>query len=230
MAEDDLARRMQELEDENRRLKTAFSDLERSYDMTLSSLGDALDLKEASTEGHSKRVTAFTIAIARAMGLSRESISVIARGAFLHDIGKMAIPDFILNKPGRLEPVEMSVMKEHPYHGYQIIKKTPFLSEPAEIVYAHHEWYDGSGYPRGLKSDQISLGARIVAVANTMDSIMSDLIYRPARTLEAAREEIRSCSGRQFDPEVVEVFLRMPNNIWEDLRQALLTRQTPKLA
>ncbi len=114
-------------------------------------MGDALDLKDRETEGHSKRVTAFTIAIARAMGLPREQINTIARGAFLHDIGKMAIPDKILNKPGKLEPDEMAIMKEHAYHGYQIVKKIPFLAEAAEIVYSHQERFDGSGYPRGTE-------------------------------------------------------------------------------
>jgi putative nucleotidyltransferase with HDIG domain len=218
---DDLTRRVQELEAENRSLKTAFSNLERSYDITLESLGDALDLKEATTEGHSKRVTAFTIAIARAMGLPREQINTLARGAFLHDIGKIAIPDKILNKPGKLEPDEMTIMKEHPYHGYQVVKKIPFLAEAAEIVYSHHERFDGTGYPRGLRGEQIPLGARIVAVANTLDSITSDLAYRPARSLQGTREEVRIWSGRQFDPEVVAVFLQRPDAIIEGLRREI---------
>ncbi len=121
-------------------------------------MGDALDKKDAETEGHSKRVTAFTIAIARAMGLSKDQIAVIARGAFLHDIGKMAVPDAILRKPGKLTPDEILVMQEHCYHGYEILKKIPFLGEAAEIVYAHQERYDGTGYPRGLKGDADSPG------------------------------------------------------------------------
>ena len=202
-------------------LQLAMSNLERSYDITLEALGDALDLKDRETEGHSKRVTAFTIAIARAMGLPREQINTIARGAFLHDIGKMAIPDKILNKPGKLEPHEMDIMKEHAYHGYQIVKKIPFLSEAAEIVYSHQEKYDGTGYPRGLKGDQIPLGARIFSIADTFDAITSDRPYRPAQSPQAAREEIKKWSGRQFDPEVVKVFLEMPDNIWDDLRREI---------
>jgi putative nucleotidyltransferase with HDIG domain len=139
-------------------LRQAMSDLERSYDITLEALGDALDLKDAETEGHSKRVTAFTIAIARAMGLSSDRIRVIARGAFLHDIGKMAIPDAILRKPGALTPEEVAIMREHCWHGYQILRKIPFLTEAAEIVYAHQERWDGTGYPRALKGDEIHLG------------------------------------------------------------------------
>jgi putative nucleotidyltransferase with HDIG domain len=202
-------------------LQAAMANLERSYDITLETLGDALDLKDRETEGHSKRVTAFTIAIARAMGLPREQINTIARGAFLHDIGKIAIPDKILNKPGKLEPDEMTIMKEHAYHGYQIVKKIPFLAEAAEIVYSHQERFDGSGYPRNLKGAEIPLGARIFSVADTLDAITSDRIYRRKQTLEAAREEIHRWAGRQFDPEVVKTFLEMPDNIWEDLRREI---------
>src|ERR1700690_1526068 len=202
-------------------LQAAMASLERSYDITLETLGDALDLKDRETEGHSKRVTAYTIAIARAMGLPREQINTIARGAFLHDIGKMAIPDKILNKPGKLETDEMTIMKEHAYHGYQIVKKIPFLAEAAEIVYSHQERYDGTGYPRGLKGDQIPLGARMFSVADTLDAITSDRPYRPAQSLQAAREEIERWSGKQFDPEVVKVFLAMPENIWGDLRRQI---------
>ena len=152
-------------------------------------------------------MTAFTIAIARAMGLSKDQIAVIARGAFLHDIGKMAIPDAILRKPGKLTPDEILIMQEHCYHGYEILKKIPFLDEAAEIVYAHQEKYDGTGYPRGLKGEEIPLGARMFSVADTLDAITSDRPYRPAQSLTAARDEIKLWSGRQFDPKVVEVFL-----------------------
>src|SRR5277367_4179219 len=132
-------------------LRQAVADLERSYDITLEALGDALDLKDAETEGHSKRVTAFTIALARGAGIPPHQIPVVARGAFLHDIGKMAIPDAILRKPGPLTPEETAIMREHCARGYQMLRKIPFLQEAAEIVYSHQEHYDGSGYPRGLK-------------------------------------------------------------------------------
>jgi putative nucleotidyltransferase with HDIG domain len=208
-------------------LQTAMTDLERSYDITLQALGDALDLKDRETEGHSKRVTAFTMAIARAMGLPREQIDVIARGAFLHDIGKMAIPDRILLKPGKLDDDEKAIMREHCYHGYQMLRRIPFLSEVCEIVYSHQEHFDGSGYPRGLKGTEIPLGARIFSVADTLDAIISDRPYRPARTLAAARKEIQAWTGRQFDPEVVEVFLRMPDDIFEDLRREINGHNPP---
>ena len=202
-------------------LRQAMTDLERSYDITLEALGDALDLKDAETEGHSKRVTAFTIAIARAMGLSGDKIRVIARGAFLHDIGKMAIPDSILRKPGALTIEETQIMREHCFRGYQMLKKIPFLAEASEIVYAHQERYDGSGYPRGLKGKEIPLGARIFSVADTLDAITSDRPYRAAQSIPAAREEVSRFSGRQFDPEVVQVFLQMPDTIWDDLRKEI---------
>lgn len=200
-------------------LQAAIANLERSYDITLEALGDALDLKDAETEGHSKRVTAFTIAIAKNMGLAREQIAIIARGAFLHDFGKMAIPDAILRKPGKLTKEEMDIMKEHAYLGYQMLKKIPFLAEASEIVYTHQEKWDGTGYPRHLKGEQIPLGARIFSVADTLDAITSDRPYRPAQSLAAAREEIKQWSGKQFDPEVVKIFLEMPDSIWEGLRK-----------
>jgi putative nucleotidyltransferase with HDIG domain len=202
-------------------LQTAMTNLERSYDITLEALGDALDLKDKETEGHSRRVTAFTIAIARAMGLAGDQIRIIARGAFLHDIGKMAIPDDILRKPGKLTPEQTAVMREHCYKGYQIVKKIPFLQDACDIIYSHQERFDGSGYPRGLRGIEIPLGARIFAVADTLDAITSDRPYRSRQSDAAARKEIEDWSGRQFDPEVVRIFLAMPENIWEDLRKQI---------
>jgi putative nucleotidyltransferase with HDIG domain len=200
-------------------LQSAMSNLERSYDVTLEALGNALEVKDQKTTRHSRRVTLFTIAIAQALGVPREQIKVIARGALLHDIGKMAIPDDLLNKPGKLDPDEFETIKGHAYHGYQILKQIPFLAEASEIVYSHQEWYDGRGYPRQLRGLEIPLGARIVAIANALDSITSHLPYRPAQSLAAARAEIKRCSGRQFDPEIVKAFLQMPDRIWEDLRR-----------
>jgi len=208
-------------------LQAANRELIGSYDITLQALGDALDLKDRETEGHSRRVTAYTMAIARAMGLPADQVATIARGAFLHDIGKMAIPDKILNKPAKLSPEETAIMQEHCFKGYMIVKKIPFLKEACEIVYSHQERFDGTGYPRGLKGNEIPLGARIFSVADTLDAITSDRVYRPARSLTAARKEIQDWSGRQFDPEVVEVFLQMPDDIFEELRRAIAAQNDP---
>jgi putative nucleotidyltransferase with HDIG domain len=208
-------------------LRKALADLERSYGMTLEALGGALDMKDAETEGHSRRVTAFTMAIARKMGLPKEQVDVIARGAFLHDIGKMAIPDAILRKPDRLTPEEVTIMREHCYRGYHMLKKIPFLLEAAEIVYAHQEHYDGTGYPRNLKGDEIPLGARIFSVADTLDAITHDRPYRAAQSFEAACKEIQRCCGTQFDPLVVDTFLSIPEAIFDDLRKAIDTQTYP---
>jgi putative nucleotidyltransferase with HDIG domain len=215
------------VEERTKQLRETVNELERSYEMTLEALGDALDLKDAETEGHSKRVTAYTIQIARALGLAAEVTHMLARGAFLHDIGKMAIPDAILRKPTRLDAEEIILMQEHSYIGYRMLKKIPFLTEAAEIVYAHQEHWDGTGYPRGLKGEEIPLGARIFAIADTLDAITSDRPYRPARSVEAARTEIALWSGRQFDPAVVNVFLAIPTAIWEGLHQEIVSRQEP---
>ncbi len=209
-------------------LHKALADLERSYDITLEALGDALDLKDAETEGHSTRVTAFTMAIARAMELPQERIRIIARGAYLHDIGKMAIPDAILRKPGRLSPEEQAIMREHALLGYQMLRKIPFLQEASDIVYSHQERYDGSGYPRGLKGDQIPLGARIFALADTFDAMTSDRPYRAAQSISSGRREIERNSGKQFDPFVVKVFLSIPETFWLELRNEIQNQKSQR--
>ncbi|MDR3774845.1 MAG: response regulator [Terracidiphilus sp.] len=205
-------------------LRQTVERLEHSYDITLEALGDALDLRDSETEGHSKRVTAYTIALARAMGISPAQIKVIARGAFLHDIGKMAIPDEILRKPGKLSSGEQTVMRGHCTSGYHMLRKIPFLAESAEIVFCHQERFDGSGYPNGLRGAEIPIGARIFALADALDAITSDRPYRKAKTFDAARQEILNCSGSQFDPGVVEVFLKVPSETWHELRAEIISQ------
>jgi putative nucleotidyltransferase with HDIG domain len=205
-------------------LREAMFELERSYDTTLEALGDALDLKDSETEGHSRRVTAYTIALARAMGVEQSDMKTIKHGAFLHDIGKMAIPDAILLKPGRLDPEETQIMRKHCLSGYQIVRKIPFLREAADIVYSHQEHFDGGGYPRRLSGEEIPLGARIFAVADTLDAITSDRPYRRGSPFSAARNEIARCGGTQFDPRVVDAFISMPSEVWEELREVILGR------
>ena len=202
-------------------LRHAMEDLEHSYDVTLEALGDALDLKDRETEGHSKRVTAYAITLARHMEIPPEDIKIISRGAFLHDIGKMAIPDEILRKPGKLTPEEQELMREHCTRGYNMLRKIPFLAGAAEIVFCHQEHYDGNGYPSHRSGRQIPIGARIFAVADALDAITSDRPYRQARGFAEAREEILRCSGTQFDPAVVEVFLKIPDELWQELRSEI---------
>jgi putative nucleotidyltransferase with HDIG domain len=200
-------------------LRAAIQELERSYDFTLEAMGEALDLRDAETEGHSRRVTAYSIALAQAIGLDPEQLRTIARGAFLHDIGKIATPDRILLKPGKLDPEEIAVMREHCARGYEMVRKIPFLREASEIVYAHQETFDGSGYPRGLRNGAIPLGARIFAIADTLDAMTSDRPYRKSLSFAQARDEIIRCTGTQFDPDIVAVFLGMPEELWNGLRR-----------
>ena len=211
----------QQVEERTAQLTGALAQLEQSYDDTLEALGSALDLKDAETEGHCQRVTAFTISIAKAMPVPNPYLPVLARAAFLHDIGKMAIPDGILRKPGPLNDEEKQIMRKHCEIGYNMLIRIPFLRDAAEIVLAHQEFYDGTGYPRGLKGDQIPLGARIFTIADSLDAMISDRPYRKALPMSHAREEIRRCAGTQFDPKVVEVFGTIPEQHWVDLREHL---------
>jgi putative nucleotidyltransferase with HDIG domain len=211
------------VEQRTAQLQHALSQLEKSYDETLEALGGALDLKDAETEGHCKRVTAFTIAIAKAMKVDPALLPQISRAAFLHDIGKMAIPDRILRKPGPLTVEEKDVMRTHCEIGYNMLVRIPFLREAAEIVLAHQEYFDGSGYPRGLAGEGIPLGARIFAVADALDAMISDRPYRKALSIEHARAEIQRCSGTQFDPKAVEVFLSIPESLWMELHESIDT-------
>jgi response regulator RpfG family c-di-GMP phosphodiesterase len=195
--------------------------LERSYDMTLEALAGTLDWKAAHTQGHQHRVAAFSIALSRAMGLPGDQIKIVARGAFLHDIGKIAIPDAILRKPGALSKHELALMREYCRCGYQMLKEVPFLSEVAEIVHAHREHHDGTGYPRGLRGEQIPLGARLIGMTSALESITSHHPYRAAESIRIAREKIESSSGRQFDPELVRTFLSLSEAVWSDLRRQI---------
>src|SRR5437879_933401 len=192
----------QQVEQKTAGLTIALAKLEQSYDDTLEALGSALDLKDAETEGHCQRVTAFTISIARTVPVPNPYLPVLARAAFLHDIGKMAIPDMILRKPGPLNDDEKQIMRKHCEIGYNMLIRIPFLRDAAEIVLAHQEFFDGSGCLSGLIGEQIPLGARIFTIADSLDAMISDRPYRRALPMSHAREEIKRCSGSQFDPAV----------------------------
>lgn len=206
------------VEERTRQLSETLEELEQSYDYTLEALGGALDLKDAETEGHCQRVTAYTILIAQAMGVESTELGHIARGAFLHDIGKMGVPDRILRKPGPLTDEERQVMRRHCEIGHAVLKNIPYLKQAAEIVLTHQENYDGSGYPRGLRGEEIPIGARIFAVADAFDAMISDRPYRKAMPMKTAIEEIRRSCGTQFDPRVVEVFMAVPEKTWQQYR------------
>jgi len=195
------------VEERTKQLHTAFEQVEETYDETLKALGAAMDLRHTATGGHPRRVTLYSVAIAEAMGCSPEDVSQLKRGAYLHDIGKIAIPDAILLKQEKLTADELAVIQTHARKGYELICHIPFLKSASEIVLTHHERYDGTGYPQGLTGDDIPLGARIVAVANAFDVMARDQPYRKARSLEDSVAEIRRCSGTQFDPKVVTAFL-----------------------
>lgn len=195
-----------------------YEDLGESYDRTLDALVAALDARDNETQGHSRRVVAYTLTLARQMNVPEELLPTIRRGALLHDIGKIGVPDAILHKPRSLTNEEWEIMRRHPEWGERILAGIEFLGSAAEIVLAHHERWDGRGYPKGVAGEQNPLGARIFAVADALDAITSDRPYRKARAYEVARAEIEAGSGAQFDPQVVEAFLQIPVEEWTRLR------------
>ncbi|MDZ4131908.1 MAG: HD domain-containing protein, partial [Dethiobacteria bacterium] len=189
-------------------MESANLDLLQAYDATLEGWAHALDLKDEETEEHSKRVTEMTLTIARKMNFKVEDLPHVRRGALLHDIGKMGIPDAILLKPGPLTDEEWVIMRKHPVYAFEMLAPIDYLRPALEIPYCHHEKFDGTGYPRGLKGKVIPLAACIFAVADVYDALTSDRPYREAWSIEKTLQLIKEASGKHFDPEVVEVFLK----------------------
>jgi putative nucleotidyltransferase with HDIG domain len=187
-------------------------ELALAYDRTLEGWAHALELRDELTEGHTRRVTKMTLKLAAALGITEEQLVHVRRGALLHDIGKMGIPDSILLKPGPLTVIEMDIMRRHPQYAYNMLSPIPFLRPALDIPRYHHEKWDGTGYPRGLKGEQIPLAARIFAVADVWDALTFDRPYREAWPAEEVRQFIREQSGRHFDPQVAEAFLRLLND------------------
>lgn len=189
------------------RQRSLLLDLANANEETLLGLVAALDLREHSTRLHSQRVREYTELIAARLGVDEKERREIGFGALLHDVGKIAVPDQILLKPGTLTDQEWLEMRKHPEAGYRIVKRIGFLKDAAEIVYAHHEQFDGSGYPRGIKDEGIPLGARMFMVADVYDALTSERPYRSPLTYDEAAAEIRGLSGTHFDPVVVETFM-----------------------
>lgn len=204
-------------------LRQALQQLERGYQDTLQALGSAIDLRDTETAGHSQRVCLFSLEIARAMSWSEEQLGSLARGAHLHDIGKLGIPDAILLKPGPLTTDERKIMQRHAQIGFDLVKDIAFLSDAAELVLTHHERFDGTGYPYHLGGDEIPPSARIFAVADSFDAITSDRPYRRASSFESGLKIIHDRSGTLFDPQVVTAFLSIPAETWPAI--AKLQRQ-----
>lgn len=192
-------------------LQRSRDELVIAYDATIEGLARALDYRDKETEGHSRRVTEMTVSISAAMGMSDEELVQVRRGALLHDIGKLGIPDSILLKPGKLTVEEWEIMKNHPVIAHKILSPIAFLRPAMDIPYCHHEKWDGTGYPHGFMGEEIPLQARIFSVVDVWDALRSDRPYRPAWTAEKALEYIKSLAGKEFDPKVVEMFLRMLN-------------------
>ena len=187
-------------------LRQANQDLSIAYDSALQGWSSALELRDHDTEKHTTRVAEYLVSLARFMGVSEEEIVHYRRGALLHDVGKMAIPDIVLRKAGPLSDQEWEVMRQHPIYAYVMLRKIPFLQKALDIPYCHHEKWDGSGYPRGLLRTQIPTSARLFSILDTWDALTSDRPYRKAWSKDKAFELIASQSGKDFDPEMVKVF------------------------
>jgi putative nucleotidyltransferase with HDIG domain len=212
-----LARRVRERTVE---LSTALQGIAAAYGSTLSALVHALDAREHETSDHSQRVLRYTVAIAKKMGIAEGAdLDDVGRGALLHDIGKIGVPDSILLKPGPLTNAEWVEMRRHPEVGYRILENIEFLRPAAQIVLAHQERWDGGGYPRKLKREEIPLGARVFMIADTLDAMTSDRPYRKAATFEEARAEISRCAGTQFDPQCVAAFAALADDELRALRE-----------
>jgi response regulator RpfG family c-di-GMP phosphodiesterase len=192
--------------DRTAELRSALKDIAQTYQNTLLALVAALDAREHETSDHSQRVVKYTVAIAERLSMQGDDLEELGRGALLHDVGKIGVPDAVLLKPGKLTPEEWGEMRRHPDIGWQMIRSIPFLATPAVIVLSHQERFDGGGYPRKLRGEEIHIGARIFAVADTLDAMTSDRPYRKATSFENAMAEVQRCAGSQFDPEVVRAF------------------------
>lgn len=194
-------------------LRSQHTELISAYNETIEGWGTALSLKEEETAEHSHRVTEMSLRLAKVMGMGEEELYHIRLGALLHDIGKIGIPDSILLKPGKLTDDEWEVMRKHPVHAFEMLAPIAYLRSASEIPYCHHEKWDGTGYPRGLKGKQIPLAARIFAVVDVWDALISDRPYRKAWPKDKVIEHIQKQSGIHFDPKVVECLIKIISEV-----------------
>jgi putative two-component system response regulator len=199
-------------------LQQTLQSLEESYRTTLKALTAALETRDTDTHGHSERVVNFSLRLGRELGLGTDQMRSLEFGSLLHDIGKIGVPDAILRKPTRLTDEEWEKMRRHPELGQRILSGIKFLEGALLVVGQHHEKWDGTGYPAGLRGSEIDLNARIFAVADAFDAIISDRVYRAGKSYERAAEELDRCAGQHFDPEVVAAFHRVPQSDWDELR------------
>jgi putative nucleotidyltransferase with HDIG domain len=190
-------------------------DLDAAYDITLEGWVRTLDLRDHETTGHSKRVVELTLRLVTELGMKNADLDAIRRGALLHDIGKIGVPDQILYKPGPLSDEEWRIMRQHPVYAMQILQEIPFLKPALDIPVSHHEKWDGNGYPLGLKGEQIPIAARVFSIIDVWDALISNRPYRPAMTEEQARRIIVESNGSHFDPQVVQIFLRVVDGLLE---------------
>jgi HD-GYP domain-containing protein (c-di-GMP phosphodiesterase class II) len=205
----DMVKQKKEMATLNEEIAASQAELALAYEATIEGWSRAMDLRDKETEGHTQRVTEMTVNLARAMGMSHEQIVNVRRGALLHDMGKLGVPDSILLKPGKLTDEEWLFMRKHPQYAYDMFSSIEYLRPALDIPQYHHEKWDGTGYPNGLKSEQIPLPARIFAVVDVWDALQSGRPYRTGWTQEKVLEHIRSQSGKHFDPKVVELFIKV---------------------
>jgi response regulator RpfG family c-di-GMP phosphodiesterase len=197
-------------------IRKTMNELSSAYENTLTALVKALDAREKEVGSHSERVMNFAACLGGKLGITGRELQELSKGALLHDIGKIGISDNILLKPGKLGEDEWIEMRRHPQVGYAILSEINFLKTPAEIILSHHERFDGTGYPKQLKGEQIPIGSRIFAIVDTLDAMTSDRPYRKALPFAVAEAEILKYRGTQFDPAIADLFLSIPRKQWED--------------
>jgi len=206
-------------------LDKALEEVETSYRSTLKALVQALEARDYETHGHSERVVTFSLRLGYELGLDKKALRDLELGALMHDIGKIGVPDAVLRKPAKLNEEEWEQMRLHPLHGQKILRNIAFLEGATRIVAQHHEKWDGTGYPFGLRGEDIDIGARIFSVVDAYDAIISDRVYRKGRPYQEALEELEKFAGTQFDPLIIEAFKVIPKEDWEILRERSLSEK-----